>query len=97
MNWSAELVALVPLVVVTVTFTVPGCPAGETAVIEVDDTTVTFVAGTVPKSTVAPVPKLVPVMVTLVPPAVDPTFGLTFVTVGAGGAASVYCSLAACI
>jgi hypothetical protein len=33
---------------------------------------------------VAPV-KLVPVMVTLVPPAVRPLFGATAVTVGAGG------------
>ena len=86
MNWSAELVALVPLVVVTVTFTVPGCPAGETAVIEVDETTVTLVAATVPKSTVAPGIKLVPVMVTEVPPVVGPEVGLTVVTIGAGGA-----------
>jgi hypothetical protein len=39
-----------------------------------------------PKSTaVAPV-KPVPVIVTLVPPAVGPLLGLTLVTVGAGGA-----------
>ena len=36
----------------------------------------------VPKVTVAPVAKFVPVMVTAVPPAVDPVFGDTLVTVG---------------
>ena len=46
-------------------------------------TTVKLVAETPPNLTsVAPV-KLVPVMVTLVPPAVGPEFGLTLVTVGA--------------
>jgi hypothetical protein len=94
-NWSAELVALVPPAVVTVTLTVPDCSAGETAVIEVDETTVTLVAATVPKSTaVAPV-RLVPVIVTDVPPVTGPEVGLTAVTVGAGGVARVYCSLAA--
>ena len=59
----------VPAGVVTVTSTVP-VPAGLSAVIVVSLTTVRFVAGVVPKSTaVAPV-KLVPVIVTRVPPAV---------------------------
>src|SRR6478735_564937 len=45
--------------------------------------TVNVVAAVAPKSTaVAPV-KPVPVIVTLVPPAVGPEFGLTLVTVGA--------------
>ncbi len=57
-----------PAGVVTVTSTTP-VPAGLSAVIEVSLTTVTFVAGVVPKSTaVAPV-KPVPVIVTSVPPA----------------------------
>ena len=56
--------------------------AGETAVISVDETTVKLVAATVPKTTlVAPV-KLVPVMVTVVPPAVGPEVGEMAVTVG---------------
>ena len=40
MNWSAELVALVPAGVMTVTSTVPADPAGETAVTWVAETTV---------------------------------------------------------
>ena len=66
----------------TVTSTVP-VPAGAVAVSEVAETTVKEVAAAVPNSTaVAPV-KLVPVTVTLVPPAVGPLVGLTAVTVGA--------------
>ena len=47
-------------------------------------TTATFVAAVLPNVTVAPEAKFVPVMVTLVPPAVGPEFGETPVTVGAG-------------
>ena len=70
MNWSAGLVALVPAGVVTVTSTVPE-PAGAVAVMEVALFTVTVGGrGVDPNFTpVAPV-KLVPVMVTEVPPAV---------------------------
>ena len=79
---GAELAALVPPGVVTVTSTVP-VPAGDVAVILVELTTVKVVAASVPKCTaVAPV-KAVPVMVTEVPPAVGPEVGLTPVTVGA--------------
>ena len=68
--------------VVTVTSTVP-VPAGLSAVIVVSLTTVTSVAGVVPKSTaVAPV-KPVPVIVTNVPPAGGPMVGLMPETVGA--------------
>jgi hypothetical protein len=69
---------------VTVTSTTP-VPAGLTAVTDVGLTTVTFVAGTVPKSTVVGPVKFVPVIVTGVPPAAGPEFGLTSVTVGAAG------------
>ena len=70
MNWSAALVALVPPPVVTVMSTVPVL-AGDVAVIEVELLTVKEVALALPNLTaVAPV-KLVPVMVTLVPPASD--------------------------
>ena len=66
----------------TVTSTVP-LPAGEVAVIEVALLTVNEVAAVAPNFTaVAPV-KLVPVMVTEVPPAAGPVVGLTIVTVGA--------------
>jgi len=46
-------------------------------------TTITFVAAVPPNVTVAPEAKLVPVMVTAVPPAVDPLLGPTLLTVGA--------------
>ena len=45
--------------------------------------TETFVAAVLPKVTVAPATKFVPVIVTLLPPAVEPLFGETPVTVGA--------------
>lgn len=71
------------------TSTVPADSAGLTAVIDVSLFTVSDLAAVVPKSTpVAPV-KPVPVMVTEVPPAVDPDDGLTPVTVGADGAAVI--------
>jgi len=79
---SAELVALVPPGVVTVTSIAPTAPAGLVAVMLVALITVTLVAATPPKLTpVAPV-KFVPVIVTLVPPAAGPLAGLTEVTVG---------------
>ena len=53
------------------------------AVIVVLFTTTTFVAAALPNVTVAPGAKFVPVIVTAVPPAVDPVFGLTPLTVGA--------------
>jgi hypothetical protein len=67
---------------VTVTVTAPALPAGVVAVIVVLFTTATFVAAVPPKVTVAPVAKFVPVIVTAVPPAMVPLFGLTLVTVG---------------
>ncbi len=79
--------ALVPPVVVTVISTVP-TPAGDVAVICVAELTVKLTAGVPPNCTaVAPV-KLVPVMVTVVPPAVGPLVGEIPVTVG--GATKVY-------
>jgi hypothetical protein len=44
-----------------------------------------LVAAVPPNVTVAPAAKFVPVIVTAVPPAVDPLFGDTLPTVGAGG------------
>jgi hypothetical protein len=67
---------------VTVTVTAPALPAGVVAVIDVLLTTTTLVAAVLPNITVAPLAKLVPVMVTDVPPATGPVFGLTLVTVG---------------
>ena len=81
-NWSAALITLVPPGVTTVTSTVPE-PAGEVAVIDVAEIAITLVALAAPNLTaVAPV-KLVPVMVTVVPPVAGPLVGLMLVTVGA--------------
>ncbi len=84
-NWSAMLTADVPPEVVTVTSTVPADSSGLIAVMEVDETTAKLVALVVPKSTVVAPVKPVPVMVTLVPPAVVPEIGLTSVTAGVTG------------
>jgi hypothetical protein len=73
--------ALCPLTV-TVTVTAPEDPAGVLAVMVVLLTTATFVAAVPPNVTVAPDAKLVPVIVTTVPPPVDPLFGDMLVTVG---------------
>jgi hypothetical protein len=68
---------------VAVTVTAPALPAGVVAVIVVLFVTETFVAAVPPNVTVAPAAKFVPVIVTDVPPAVDPLLGLKLVTVGA--------------
>ena len=81
------LAALLPPDVVTTTLAVPAVPAGVTAVMVVELTTVKPVAAVPPMVTaVAPV-KLVPVMVTLVPPAAGPLDGLMLETVGGSGTA----------
>ena len=69
---------------VTITVTAPAEFAGDVAVIVVLFVTLTFVAGTLPNLTVAPVAKLVPEIVTAVPPNVEPLVGDTAVTVGVG-------------
>ena len=61
---------------VTTTFTAPVAWAPVTAVMVVELTTTTLVAATPPTVTVAPLWKLLPVMVTAVPPAVVPLLGL---------------------
>ena len=75
--------AEVPPGVVTVTLTVPRAPAGEVAVIEVAVSAV-IVPDAVPNLTLVAPARLVPVMVTGVPPALEPEVGPTPVTVGAG-------------
>jgi hypothetical protein len=75
--------ALVPDGVVTVTSTVP-VPAGERAVIELGELTVKLAALVDPKLTaVAPV-RLLPLTVTVVPPAAGPSLGATPVMLGGG-------------
>ena len=61
---------------VTCTSADPGAPAGVLAVICVALTTVTFVAEFPPINTAAPVRNPVPVIVTVVPPATGPEFGV---------------------
>ena len=68
--------------VVTVTCTVPADSAGEIAVSEVAELYFTLVAAVEPNFTVADEVKFVPVIVTLVPPAVDPEVGFIDEIVG---------------
>ena len=78
----AEVALVPPIGIVTVISTVPALPAGAVAVIDVPLFTVNVVAALAPNFTaVAPV-KFVPVIATMVPPAVGPLVGLTKVTVG---------------
>ena len=81
MNWSPAPMALVPPAVVTVT-SIAFVPPGETAVIEDAELTVKLALAEPNLTVVAPL-KLVPVMVTAVPPAAGPWLGLSFVTLGA--------------
>ena len=82
-NLKLAEVTLVPPAVVTVMSTVPAASAGEVAVICVALVTVKLAAAVAPNFTAVAVVKLVPVRVTLVPPAMGPLVGLTLVTVGA--------------
>ena len=74
---------LVPKLEVTVTVTMPFGSAGAMAVMLESEFT-TMVAGTAPKSTAKAPVKLLPVMVTDVPPAPDPFLGEMAVTTGGG-------------
>src|ERR1035437_6824331 len=83
-NLSAVLVELVPPGPVTVTSTVP-VPGGETAVIDVSELTVKLAAAPVPKLTAVAPANALPVIITLVPPAVVPLGGLIAVPTGGAG------------
>ena len=74
---------------VTSTLAVPAEPAGVVQVMEVAETTDTEVQALLPMVTALALVRLVPVMVTLVPPAVLPLVGLMLPTVGAGMACVV--------
>ena len=75
---------MLPPPVVTTTLAVPALPAGVVQVIDVVDVTVSEVQSFPAILTlVPPLTNWVPVMVTLVPPAVEPLLGLMAVTVGA--------------
>jgi hypothetical protein len=81
-NWSAADVAEVPPVVVTLISTVP-VPAGDVAVIDVEELTVKLLAAVAPKVTAVAPENPVPVIVTEVAPVVGPAVGEIEVTVGA--------------
>jgi hypothetical protein len=76
------VIAEVPPGVTTVTSTVPAGPAGAVTVILLVELTVNVAAAEEPKLTAETPLKLVPVIVTVVPPATGPADGLTPVTVG---------------
>ena len=80
MKRSAELATLVPAVVVTDTSTVP-LPGGEVATIVVGPLAV-IVPAVPPNLTAVAPAKLLPVIVTLVPPALGPLVGEIPVTAG---------------
>ena len=74
----------VPPAVVTAILFAPALPAGVTAVMLVDETTITLVAATPSTVTLLAPVKSVPVMVIAVPPRVVPEDGLTPEIVGVG-------------
>lgn len=82
MNVSAGEVAEVPPTDVTVTSTAPAAPAGSVTAMEPAESAV-MMAVVVPNLTAEAVERLVPVMVTVVPPATDPLSGFIAVTLGA--------------
>jgi hypothetical protein len=75
-------VALAPSGLVTATLTDPAACPGVVALSWVELTKETLDAGLPPKETVAPLVKLDPVTVTVVPPVVAPEFGETLLMVG---------------
>jgi hypothetical protein len=69
---------------------VPAVPGGVVHVIDVADTTTTFVHAALPTVTAEVPVNKVPVIVIAVPPAVEPDVGFTEVTVGSAGAAEYF-------
>ena len=70
-------VALNPSGLVTTTFTTPATCAGAFAVIKLLLTTLTLVAAALSNLIVVPATNLLPLILTAVPPAVEPEFGET--------------------
>ena len=82
MNPSTSVAEVASATLVTTTLTAPRACAGVVAVIWVVPVTVMPVASSPPKVTLASEAKCVPVMVTVVPPAIGPRVGSTVVIVG---------------
>ncbi len=83
-NWSDCDTADVPPEVVTCTSTTPAACAGATAKIMPEPLTVNDVAATPPNETAVAPDRLLPEMVTDVPPAAGPVLTLRLLTTGAG-------------
>ena len=83
-KWSPLVTGDMPLAVVTIRSTTPAASAGEVAVIDPVEFSVNELAGVLPKLTPTTETKLVPVIVTVVPPADGPKWGLTLITDGGG-------------
>ena len=75
MNSSPAVIAEMPPAVVTVRSTLPAEADGEIAVISVEDTTSNEVAAAAPNLTEVASVRLVPVIVTWVPPEIRPLVG----------------------
>ena len=90
MNWSYIVVEELPAGVTTVTSTFPGVCCGATAVIDVAEFTTNDDADIPPNNTWVARLNPVPLMVTLVPPAVEPLLVVRLVTWG--GVANVHWS-----
>ena len=75
MNSSSAEIAEMPPAVVTVRSTLPAEADGEIAVISVEDTTSKEVAAAAPNLTELAAVRLVPVIVTSVPPEIRPLVG----------------------
>ena len=82
---KAALLVVVPPAVVSPTSAGPAAWGGVVAVTWVEDTTLTFVAADPPKLTPLVPVRLVPVIVTIVPPAVLPDVGSIPLIVGVAG------------
>jgi len=81
-NSVAELAVLgVPVALVAVTGTAPVAPIGATTVQVVSEVQTMSAPGIVPNSTVLVLDRSEPVMMTVVPPPVDPEAGERWVTV----------------
>ena len=79
------LAALVPPAVATRTLAVPGVPAGVVQVTAEAVLALSDVQALPPTVTPVALAKLVPEIITLVPPNLEPLLGVIEVTVGAGG------------
>ena len=78
---NAPVLVIVPLGSVTATSTAPTAREGVVTVIEVEESTLTEVPDVPPKLTAEAPVRFVPVIVTDLPPAVDPEFGEMLVIV----------------